>query len=169
MKNLFTKTKSQTQTQTQAQSQTQTQTQTQFFNECSICMEAIYNENDEIITPCKHNFHSNCLTNWTKRNNSCPNCRYHLDICCDTYIPPYNDISFSTFYHILDYQQMQNNSTRITGDFNNTQDISFNNDINNNINYNNNINNINNINNNINQFNRTYNLIQLDNFIQANN
>lgn len=32
-------------------------------------------------TPCKHNFHKNCLVVWISQNNECPICRHRL--------PPY--------------------------------------------------------------------------------
>lgn len=42
--------------------------------ECSICTGtetgAMY------LTPCKHTFHRDCLNNWRRINNNCPNCRH---------------------------------------------------------------------------------------------
>lgn len=45
--------------------------------ECTICMEE-YMPNDEITPlPCdaRHYFHSKCIENWLKSNNSCPLCK----------------------------------------------------------------------------------------------
>tara|TARA_B100001093_G_scaffold205128_1_gene197207 strand:+ start:146 stop:844 length:699 start_codon:yes stop_codon:yes gene_type:complete len=42
---------------------------------CSVCLDD-FNEGDvEIILPCGHIFHKNCITPWFKKDNSCPNCR----------------------------------------------------------------------------------------------
>jgi hypothetical protein len=40
-------------------------------SKCSICLE----EEADIITPCKHYFHQNCLLEWGK---SCPMCRGNI-------------------------------------------------------------------------------------------
>lgn len=40
-------------------------------DECSICLEPETN----VITICHHNFHFNCLKEWTKHQESCPNCK----------------------------------------------------------------------------------------------
>lgn len=46
--------------------------------DCSICHDTI-NQNDNIvITKCKHSFHSECLLKWAVNNNSCPLCRVKL-------------------------------------------------------------------------------------------
>lgn len=42
-------------------------------NECIICLEEI--TSSLIKTACNHTFHSNCLTEWKKRCNTCPICR----------------------------------------------------------------------------------------------
>jgi DNA-directed RNA polymerase subunit RPC12/RpoP len=44
--------------------------------ECPICMENIKEEEDILITKCKHKFHASCLLQNTKTNGyKCPNCR----------------------------------------------------------------------------------------------
>ena len=44
--------------------------------ECPICMENIKEEEDILITKCKHKFHTSCLLQNTKTNGyKCPNCR----------------------------------------------------------------------------------------------
>ena len=46
-------------------------------DECVICMME-YKPNDETIQlPCdpRHFFHSACIENWLKKNNSCPMCK----------------------------------------------------------------------------------------------
>lgn len=42
--------------------------------QCSICFDESF-EKDVKTTPCGHQFHDFCLTNWAFRNNSCPVCR----------------------------------------------------------------------------------------------
>ena len=45
--------------------------------ECSICMIE-YEGNDTITQlPCdtRHEFHHDCISNWLKKNNSCPLCK----------------------------------------------------------------------------------------------
>jgi hypothetical protein len=40
---------------------------------CSVCLD---NENCvDCKTSCSHNFHARCLSQWVKKNNSCPMCR----------------------------------------------------------------------------------------------
>jgi hypothetical protein len=45
--------------------------------ECIICHEFMLKVNIT-ITGCNHKFHSDCLINWAKKNNSCPCCRKKL-------------------------------------------------------------------------------------------
>tara|TARA_B100000900_G_scaffold388416_1_gene380442 strand:- start:15878 stop:16249 length:372 start_codon:yes stop_codon:yes gene_type:complete len=45
------------------------------LDECSICLEQ-YIKNDKIINlNCSHSFHKDCLNEWLKKNNTCPQCR----------------------------------------------------------------------------------------------
>jgi len=41
--------------------------------ECPICLEFL-SEHDQVLR-CGHCFHKKCLTDWQKRNASCPSCR----------------------------------------------------------------------------------------------
>lgn len=47
---------------------------------CSICIDKILN-NEEVrkVKYCPHYFHSTCLIDWVKVNESCPSCRFALD------------------------------------------------------------------------------------------
>ena len=49
---------------------------------CSICLEDIkYDENLSISqTPCAHIFHLKCAKNWIEKNETCPICRFKLDM-----------------------------------------------------------------------------------------
>lgn len=51
-----------------------------FDQACSICIDEINNGTivRQIIT-CKHAFHSTCLLDWIKINESCPNCKEDLN------------------------------------------------------------------------------------------
>ena len=52
-----------------------------YSQSCSICMEAFNIFHKVSITPCKHIFHFNCLSNWLDRNAlnpKCPNCNFNL-------------------------------------------------------------------------------------------
>tara|TARA_B100000123_G_C25724588_1_gene426256 strand:+ start:1265 stop:1639 length:375 start_codon:yes stop_codon:yes gene_type:complete len=45
------------------------------LDECSICLEK-YIKNDKLINlHCSHSFHKDCLNEWLKKNNTCPQCR----------------------------------------------------------------------------------------------
>lgn len=47
---------------------------------CSICIDKILNdEKVRKIRFCTHFFHSGCLQDWIKVNESCPNCKLELD------------------------------------------------------------------------------------------
>ena len=43
-----------------------------FYGECSICLEEM--SFNLTATPCAHLFHTSCLSEWQKKQNSCPNC-----------------------------------------------------------------------------------------------
>jgi hypothetical protein len=43
--------------------------------ECSVCYKGIKQGEGMRITDCKHIFHRDCLKEWLKRDNTCPNCR----------------------------------------------------------------------------------------------
>ncbi|KAL4218705.1 E3 ubiquitin-protein ligase rnf38 [Mactra antiquata] len=42
---------------------------------CSICISDYKTADNVQILPCKHEFHKDCLSEWLKRNGSCPVCR----------------------------------------------------------------------------------------------
>ncbi len=44
--------------------------------ECSICLETM-NGDDEVtrLTPCHHQFHTECVRTWLKEKRDCPLCR----------------------------------------------------------------------------------------------
>jgi len=49
------------------------------ISDCSICL-CDYQDTDKIrVTPCGHEFHSNCIKEWLMKNENCPNCRKVLD------------------------------------------------------------------------------------------
>ena len=48
------------------------------LDECPICLEK-YKVNDKIIKLyCSHSFHKDCLSEWFKKNNTCPQCRENI-------------------------------------------------------------------------------------------
>ena len=46
--------------------------------QCSICFDNIYLKDDCTKTMCGHMFHFECLREWNKLNQNCPNCRTGL-------------------------------------------------------------------------------------------
>lgn len=42
---------------------------------CSICFEPIHDGLEILTIPCAHRHHAECLTDWLRRKNECPNCR----------------------------------------------------------------------------------------------
>ena len=47
-------------------------------NECSICLDVINDNNLVNLINCQHNFHSSCILEWSKINNTCPLCRKNI-------------------------------------------------------------------------------------------
>ncbi|XP_039006095.1 E3 ubiquitin-protein ligase SIRP1-like [Hibiscus syriacus] len=45
---------------------------------CSVCLEDIEIGSEAKEMPCKHKFHSGCITPWLELHSSCPVCRYKL-------------------------------------------------------------------------------------------
>ena len=46
--------------------------------QCSVCLEDIEIGSEAKEMPCKHKFHSGCITPWLELHSSCPVCRYQL-------------------------------------------------------------------------------------------
>jgi len=44
--------------------------------DCVICLEEFKNGDVVITLPCFHLFHKQCITDWLKRENSCPICKH---------------------------------------------------------------------------------------------
>eukprot|EP00928_Gymnodinium_smaydae_P007787 TRINITY_DN12790_c0_g1_i1.p1 TRINITY_DN12790_c0_g1~~TRINITY_DN12790_c0_g1_i1.p1 ORF type:complete len:194 (-),score=20.17 TRINITY_DN12790_c0_g1_i1:530-1111(-) len=47
-------------------------------SECAICLESFAPETQLVELPCRHAFHSSCLSHWLAGMNSCPCCRLSL-------------------------------------------------------------------------------------------
>lgn len=46
--------------------------------ECSICQEDFAVSDSVLKLPCRHVYHTDCVTNWLAMNNTCPLCRLEL-------------------------------------------------------------------------------------------
>eukprot|EP00792_Barthelona_sp_PAP020_P001521 TRINITY_DN12422_c0_g1_i1.p1 TRINITY_DN12422_c0_g1~~TRINITY_DN12422_c0_g1_i1.p1 ORF type:complete len:203 (-),score=39.71 TRINITY_DN12422_c0_g1_i1:104-673(-) len=46
---------------------------------CPICFGEYKEESELISLPCQHTFHSECLIEWLKQNNTCPICRANVE------------------------------------------------------------------------------------------
>lgn len=54
--------------------------QTQVSREsCSICLEGHTCQQVAVQLLCAHIFHSNCITEWFRRNHQCPLCRFDIE------------------------------------------------------------------------------------------
>ena len=45
---------------------------------CVICLEDFKNGDKAVLLPCIHMFHTKCIKNWLKTQNSCPICKFKL-------------------------------------------------------------------------------------------
>ncbi len=45
---------------------------------CCICISDIKKNEETLLLPCGHMFHSECVVNWLNQNNTCPVCRFEL-------------------------------------------------------------------------------------------
>jgi hypothetical protein len=45
---------------------------------CSVCLSEIKMEEETILVPCGHMYHSSCILEWFEKNNTCPVCRFEL-------------------------------------------------------------------------------------------
>lgn len=48
------------------------------YPSCSICLMEVEKEQETVLVPCGHMFHTPCLLKWLELHNSCPVCRYEL-------------------------------------------------------------------------------------------
>lgn len=122
--------------------------------ECPICYDKIEQHNCQ-ITKCNHKFHTQCLSEWFKKNNKCPMCRtiisattyrnlnHHLsnfdirsaiDIRPDIDIRPaidiragtvFNSNSFQTRFDIMDEFSIRRYQNIINPDFNDNEINNF--------------------------------------------
>jgi hypothetical protein len=53
--------------------------QQQLQKECAICMTEFENTEKIIHLPCKHIFHTDCITEWLKHNKICPVCKKQIN------------------------------------------------------------------------------------------
>ena len=47
--------------------------------DCTICLNSFKHGDKALILPCIHIFHTNCIKNWLKTQNTCPNCKFKMD------------------------------------------------------------------------------------------
>ncbi len=47
-------------------------------NECMICMSTFQITEKVKIMPCTHFFHTDCIREWFKSNDTCPICKYSV-------------------------------------------------------------------------------------------
>ncbi len=59
-------------------------------DECSICLNSVINIHK---TSCGHTFCKECITKWSRINNTCPNCRADLPPPSKSMMPSLADIS----------------------------------------------------------------------------
>eukprot|EP01059_Diplonema_ambulator_P037553 TRINITY_DN9992_c0_g1_i1.p1 TRINITY_DN9992_c0_g1~~TRINITY_DN9992_c0_g1_i1.p1 ORF type:complete len:199 (+),score=69.16 TRINITY_DN9992_c0_g1_i1:296-892(+) len=45
---------------------------------CTVCMDGWKADERYMKMPCGHHFHTDCITPWLERHNSCPTCRFEL-------------------------------------------------------------------------------------------
>jgi hypothetical protein len=48
------------------------------YPSCSVCISDIRKNEETILLPCGHMYHSKCIMEWLKENNTCPVCRFEL-------------------------------------------------------------------------------------------
>jgi len=42
---------------------------------CCVCMESIGTQDETRITCCRHRYHHQCIKQWSRKENTCPQCR----------------------------------------------------------------------------------------------
>jgi hypothetical protein len=45
---------------------------------CSVCISDVQKDDETILLPCGHMYHSKCIMEWLKENNTCPVCRFEI-------------------------------------------------------------------------------------------
>ncbi len=55
------------------------------FNCCPICLGDLKTSKNKNLY-CSHIFHENCIDEWLKTNNTCPNCRAFISYTTKTYV-----------------------------------------------------------------------------------
>ena len=45
---------------------------------CPICLNDIAPDEEVLIMPCAHSFHTKCVTDWLKRKTTCPCCNHDV-------------------------------------------------------------------------------------------
>lgn len=48
--------------------------------DCSICLSESEDGEKWVVLPCQHSFHPGCIKPWLKEHNSCPTCRFELEM-----------------------------------------------------------------------------------------
>lgn len=56
--------------------------------ECPICAEDFYAGLEVLEMPCGHHFHAECVKPWLQKQNSCPVCRFELEMAAAPSPPP---------------------------------------------------------------------------------
>jgi len=49
------------------------------YSACAICLDEQKNNECWSILNCTHEYHNKCISNWLKKNNTCPTCRYFIN------------------------------------------------------------------------------------------
>lgn len=47
--------------------------------DCTICLNSFKHGDKALILPCIHIFHTDCIKNWFKTQNTCPICKFKMD------------------------------------------------------------------------------------------
>lgn len=47
---------------------------------CTICLDSFKHRDKALILPCIHIFHTDCIKNWFKTQNTCPICKFKMDV-----------------------------------------------------------------------------------------
>jgi len=47
---------------------------------CAVCYMEFEEGDEQLLLPCKHTYHPECIQPWLKDNNSCPTCKQDIEI-----------------------------------------------------------------------------------------